>query len=427
MASRTTPLLTLLALFGLFATAHAQIDWNTVPLVNHSTVQGVDASGNTTFSKGDFPIRVQGVVLNDYSTMLDNTANFESFDGTNLFHMGGQWQVFVQSIDPNDTAASCLWMGQNYGTAYEHMDDDYSYSNEDWNAEVQRLSWLADPNDPNPSNPTLPLLELTPGSLVEIRARAGRPYCGKFNINEDHNNLSQFDFEVVLLDPNYGLPAPMAITLDDVIDASTGDFIFDATRQTGGERYQGQLVTLQDVSVVDAGGWGPNGEITVSDGTHNFNIWLGCNGDFDTTPAPAEGTTFDITGVFDQESWDLVDGYHIWATETENFLQIWEGDVTRDGKVNAQDFAFLSSNWQYGTANWNGGAAMLDSLGKIAGDFNDDLIVNAQDFAYLMDNWQKGIETPVSVPEPSLWILLGTLLCGTGLIRTFLARRTLVG
>ncbi len=86
-----------------------------------------------------------------------------------------------------------------------------------------------------------------------------------------------------------------------------------------------------------------------------------------------------------------------------------------------QYFAYLASNWQYGTENWGGGDPLLypNYPNEIGGDINRDGVVDARDFAWLMSVWQYGTEPwpplpsedPIGVPEPgSIGLVLAGLL-----------------
>ena len=60
-------------------------------------LEAVDANGVSTWN-GGFPIVLTGVLLTDPNEMLDTTPNFLPWDdGANIYNMGGQWQVFVQT------------------------------------------------------------------------------------------------------------------------------------------------------------------------------------------------------------------------------------------------------------------------------------------------------------------------------------------
>ena len=67
-----------------------------------TNLEAVDASGVSTWN-GSFPIVLTGVILNDPSEMLDSTPDFIPWDdGANMFELGGQWQIFVQTVSPGD-------------------------------------------------------------------------------------------------------------------------------------------------------------------------------------------------------------------------------------------------------------------------------------------------------------------------------------
>ena len=386
-------------------------DWNALPVTDHETVQAVDGSGVPAFSQTQCPIKMVGVVINNYDEMLDNTANFIPFTGS-YYQLGGQWQVFFQPIEPVDTAGTCMWMGQNYGTAPEHQDDEYSYSNEAWEAELARISWLADPADPDPANPTLPLVQLREGCLVEVHARAGRPYAGKFNVNENHSNSPTTDFDIVILDVDYGMPDAIAITLDDVVNTD-GTFLFDSTRQSGAELYQGRRVTIQDVTITDSEDWEKYGQLTVGDGSREFTIKLGYNEAFDTATLPVG--PIDVTGVFDQEDFSSphTGGYRLWATRPDAFSPAGDptlGDANVDGVVNDLDVSLLAARWQTSS-----GASWFDA------DFNDDGTVNDLDVSLLASHWQEGVTEATPVPEPAAAVML--FLGGFAMVMRSLRRK----
>lgn len=300
---RSRPLVSLTLWMGLVALSpcftRADVDWSSLPITSHGQVQGVTGTGDPTFSTGNFPIRVRGIVLNNPSDMLDSTANFLPWnDGANIFRFGGEWQIYVQSVDPADHAGTAVYMGQNYGNLPFIADSFASYSNSAWNDEVQRVSLGG---------------TLHAGDLVEIRGRAGLPFGGKFNINEAHSTLPAQDFDVVLLQAGLGLPTPEIITLSDVIGANNVA-LFDSTRATGAEHYQARLVDLRNVSIVDPSSWGANQELTVTDESgRTLTLKLGLNPLFDQLAAPTG--PINIVGIFDQESFDNVSGYRLWVMD----------------------------------------------------------------------------------------------------------------
>jgi hypothetical protein len=288
--------------------AQADPNWSGMSYTLFRDMQAVNASGGTTWAVPapgptyEQGYKLRGVVLNNPGDMLDSTANYS--EGPTMY-MGGQWQVYIQwidnpdiSYDDNDFGGAALWMGQNYGNHYWHLGNyTYNYSNAAWNAEVARVGL----------NGTLQA-----GDLIEVHARGGLFYNGKFNVNEQHDNDPLFDFDVVLLG-HAGLPEATPITLD-LIKNQDDTFKFDTNRTllTNPEHYQATLVEILDVSLVDAAGWGNNASLTVTDGGGlTMTLKLGLNG-FDSVAAP-EGL-FDVVGIFDQEG-----VYRLWVMDASQF------------------------------------------------------------------------------------------------------------
>jgi hypothetical protein len=271
-------------------------DWDGMPYTAHSDFQAVDADGAGTFPV-TAPVKMRGVILNDAAEMLDPTAGAPVF-------LGGQWQIYVQADEPGDFGGTALWMGQYIGKLVGNHPAG-SYTDAEWLAELERLSF-----DPDTGH------EFRPGDLVEVRARApGLHFRGKTNINEQHTNDPAADFEIHLLQEDYGLPTPELIGLSDVKDDSDV-FIFDAQRLAGAERYQGSLVRINDVEFVSSDDWGPDAELVLQDGTgRTLPIKLGLGEGFSAYDPP-EGT-FDVIGIFDQEDLNaddgLKDGYRVWV------------------------------------------------------------------------------------------------------------------
>ena len=99
-----------------------------------------------------------------------------------------------------------------------------------------------------------------PGDLVEVTARKSLAYGGKRNINEAHSNAPENKFDIHLLEAGYGLPEPELITLSAlVLPDENGENaqldIFDPTRLTGAEHYQGTRVRINNLQIVNAEGW----------------------------------------------------------------------------------------------------------------------------------------------------------------------------
>lgn len=271
---------------GLTAVAMAQTE-------THANLQAVTAAGASAWN-GTLPFTIRGVLLCNPDEMLDSTPNFAA----NPASMGGEWQTTFQAVGPDDHGGTTCWMGQNYGSL-PWIGDELSYSDEAWVSEVLRLN-----HDPSTGRP------FRAGDLIEVTARRCLFYGGKRNINEAHDLAPEANFDLRLVTPGYGLPAPERLTLADVMqpggvaeDPATWTPIFDQTRATGGERYQGTRVRLQSLSLLNATGWNAtnlwaNRLCTVTDGQGRFLSLR--HPRYSLGPAPTG--TFDAIGIFTQES-----------------------------------------------------------------------------------------------------------------------------
>lgn len=389
---------------GFFSVGHpcalAQ-DWNTVPIINHNVYQAVNADGSSAYPAGGFPVRFRGVVLNNNLDWLDAAPAFTETYTPGF--LGGRAEVFIQSVnldgtpwdpDPvnpyNDFGGTAAWMGQNYGNLpWINDHPGRSYTNEQWSAELDRLGY-------NYVGRTTPAIQ--PGDLIEVRARVGLNYAGKRNINEAHNNVPANDFEIVILQSNFGLPAAAPISLAD-LKTTANEFIWDATRQTGGEFYQMTRVELRNVRLADGAPWGKNTWTNVIDPFgRTLSIYLGLNDSFLTSVAP-DGL-FDVTGILDQNASNGIGGYRLLVMNEADVMLA--GDANRDGIVSATDFERLVAGWGQ---NITKGDLTL-------GDFNADGIVSAADFETLVANWGKGSgglsgsAPTMPVPEPAAALLL---------------------
>ena len=342
------------------ATSMAQDpDWLNMSYTLHSEIQAVDNDGFAVFPM-NAPVRMRGVILNRPVDMLDGRP------GANPY-MGGQWQIYVQAVE-DDFGGTACWMGQNIGKI-TGTHPQGSYTDQEWLAEIDRLS-----HDPVSGR------AFRIGDLIEIRARApGMAYRGKSNINEQHSNDPAADYDLVLLQADYGLPAPAALTLADLKDVND-DFIFDPARLVGPEHYQGSLVRIDGVTFVDPEPWAPDANLTVTDGSgRTLTVLLGRGGGFEIYPAPAG--TFDVVGILDQEDLDANNGYkddyRLWVMNYNGNGTVIEGvgcqgDLTGDGRVTISDLAELLGH--YGAT----GASYAD------GDFDRDGDVDLSDLAELL-------------------------------------------
>jgi hypothetical protein len=266
-----------------------------------TNLEAVDASGVSTWN-GSFPIVLTGVILNDPSEMLDSTPDFIPWDdGANMFELGGQWQIFVQTVSPGDRGGVECWMAQNYGNLPWEGNSDFSYTDTVWASEVSRVS-----HDPATGH------AFHRGDLVTIIANGSLFYGGMQNINEEHSIDPSYDFTISLVSSNYGLPVPEVISLSSVIRtnlSATGIDIFDPTRATGGAHWQGIRVRINGLTLVTTNGWSTNSDwdsryCTATDGEgRQFPL---IHPLYDLGLAPTN--RFDATGVFLQESGSGTDG-----------------------------------------------------------------------------------------------------------------------
>lgn len=279
----------------------------------HSALQAVDSHGASAWN-GTHPFSIRGVIICSPKEMLDSTPNFLPWNsGANSGNMGAEWQIVIQAVDENDFGGTFLWLGQNYGNQPWIRDEALSYTNEAWEEEVTRVS-----QDPDTGH------IFQAGDYVEVYVRNSLFYGGKRNINEAHNISPDRDFDIHLIEANRGLPEPAAINLSDLVlpcenDTQTQIDIFDATRQTGGERYQGTRVRINGLQIVYADGWDENaswanrGNNLVTDGENRF--FSVRHPLYDLGDAPIG--TFDAIGIINQESGSGTEG----TTGYELFIQ----------------------------------------------------------------------------------------------------------
>jgi len=268
-----------------------------------TNLEAVDANGVSTWNSS-FPIVLTGVLLTDPSEMLDSTTNFIPWDdGANAYDLGAQWQVFVQTVSSSDRGGVECWMAQDYGNLpWEPHDGSDSYTDDAWTEEVNRVS-----HDPITGH------AFHKGDLVTITANGSLFYGGMQNINEEHSTGPAYDFTISLVSTNFGLPAPEVISLSSVISTNlspTGHYdIFDPTRATGGEHWQGTRLRINGLRLATTNGWNTNSDWSLRNCTatddegRQFPL---IHPLYDIGPAPTN--QFDATGVFLQESGSGTDG-----------------------------------------------------------------------------------------------------------------------
>lgn len=288
----------LAALTGLLAT----LGTGALRAETHTALQAVNADGTSAWA-GTLPFTIQGVLLNDPEEFLDSTPHFVPWnEGAGAGQMGGEWQIFLQAADPADRGGTACWMGQNYGNLAWIKDSARSYTDAEWLAEVGRLS-----RDPGHNH------RFRKGDLVEIAVNRSLFHGGKRNLNEAHDKSADADFSIVLVRADHGLPSPETIALADLVgldddNPATNEDLFDPTRATGGERYQGTRVRIAGLTFTDASGWGMTAwsqrKCRVTDGAGRF---------FTVRPVlghigPAPAGRFDAIGILNQESGSGSDG-----------------------------------------------------------------------------------------------------------------------
>lgn len=302
-----------LAVVVLATAAWAQ-DWDNVPLIKHSTCQAVNASGASAYT-GGFPIRLRGVVIANTEDWLDPTPAYTAT--YQPWNMGGQAELIVQAVAADDFGGTFCWIGQNYGNVPWHADPSWNYTDARWTAELGRLNFYGGDGVVRP---------IRRGDLVEVRARTGLFFRGKMNVNEAHDPDPARDFEVVLLQENYGTPAPVWLSLSDLKDAGDA-FLFDATRATGPEHYQATLVTISNVRLTadSIARWGRNVDAMLEDGAgRTLPVRLCNNPAFASSPPPTDW--FHVTGVFDQADGSAPhdSGYRLLAMSPADFVPVPE-------------------------------------------------------------------------------------------------------
>ncbi len=152
--------------------------------------------------------------------------------------------------------------------------------------------------------------DLFPGDLIRVTGLTGH-YGGKTNMNERHNPDLKFEIEV--LERDTGELEPIEITRLEGLDA------FDPTRESGGEYYQGRLVELKNVEIIE-GEWETGEKITVADTEGNtFPVELRAATEITEHPQPQD--LLNITGVFNQEDTEppFTEGYLLWPRSIEDF------------------------------------------------------------------------------------------------------------
>ena len=379
---------------GVVGEVFAQ-DWDNNDLwVRHDEYQAVYSDGSSVYaSSGGYPLLMRGVVLNNSEDWLDSTAN-SSLAGQ-AWKLGAESEIFVQTVDSSeytwddgDFGGTAVWMGQLYGNTKDPINPSYNYSDSEWYAELDRLHLYR----PGTTQTNDELVRA--GDLIEVYANTGRHYAGKMNINEDHNNSTACDFFIRIVEKNYGLPEAEEITLSNLITLDgegTASFIFDETRQTGGERYQSTLVDVKRVRLADTTGWGTNSDLVLQDGNgRTMTVHLGLNESFTTAAAPTG--YFDVTGILNQKAYSGQGGYYLCAMNADAFAHM-AGDADEDWDVDNSDLGAAYGNftnvggsgktWADGDFDGDGDVDNSD-LGEAFGNFTGPVVAEATEQSTLM-------------------------------------------
>ena len=323
----------LILLFAISNTAYTQVTKE----VTHTEFQACNSNGIGTYSPNTSDkVTLEGIILNNPEEMLNSQPGAPT-------PRGGQWQIFVQPEDQADHAGTCVWMGQSYSGVGGSGD----YSEQQYMAEHYRVD-----HDPNTGH------AFRAGDKVKVTGWF-KFYRGKMNINEAHQVESLFDIDIELLESRVGLPTPEFVTLDELKDVND-NFIFDQTRNSGCEYYQGRLIRINNVSVMNPQNWGPNKTITITDSEgRTFPIILGHGYGILEEQCPTGNV--DIIGIMDQETASFTvckDGYRIYLcnydgngkvlTDFGKFKNHIDGDIDMDGDVDIADFGRMAENWLSG-------------------------------------------------------------------------------
>ena len=278
-------LLSLAVMLVSAGTMHAD---PTVAEVTHRQFQAVNAAGEQAYAATQ-KVALEGIVLHNAADMLDPTPDDTIAE---VFDLGGQWQLFFQGAG-DDHAGTAIFLAQLYDNLRWVMPGG-GYTDEEFVAELTRIN----------------AAQFSPGDRIRVTGWF-LSYKGKMNINEQHNDDPDHDFTIELVERGVGLPTPEVVLLDELKDEQDR-FVFDPDRLVGGEYHQGRLIKIEDVNVVDPAGWGPDGEMVVTDGLRTLPIKLGRGngiypGSFNLTQP------FDVIGILDQESTDLRSGYRLYV------------------------------------------------------------------------------------------------------------------
>jgi hypothetical protein len=260
----------------------------TVAKITHRQFQVVNVNGEQTYTATQ-KVTLEGIVLHNPADMLNPTPDNTI---TQMYNMGAEWQFFFQG-EGDDHAGTAVYMAQLYNNL-PWIAPDGGYSGGQFIAELTRLNAAG----------------FTVGDRIRVTGWF-LSYKGKYNINEQHNNHPDHDFTIELVARGVGLPKPEVVSLDE-LKTDQDQFVFDPARLVGGEYYQGRLIKIENVNVVDAKIWAPNATLMVTNGGKTLPVKLGRGngiyaGSFNLTQP------CDVIGILDQDSTNLRDGYRLYV------------------------------------------------------------------------------------------------------------------
>ena len=169
----------------------------TVAQITHRQFQAVNDSGEQTYTATQKVI-LEGIVLHNPADMLDPTPDDTI---TDLFNMGGQWQLFFQG-EGDDHAGTAVYMAQLYNNL-PWIAPDGGYSNEEFVAELTRLN----------------AAQFCVGDRIRVTGYF-LSYAGKMNINEQHNKNRDREIARSLSNTKKGFHPADRVKKDSAVDSS---------------------------------------------------------------------------------------------------------------------------------------------------------------------------------------------------------------
>jgi hypothetical protein len=324
-------------LFCLMLLVAVSADAATVAQLTHSQFQAVNSTGGLTYNATNKVI-LEGILLNNPADMLDPKPD-ETI--TQTYNLGAQWQFFFQG-EGTDHAGTAVYMAQLYNNLPWITTG--GYSNQAFIAEMTRLN----------------AAKFSVGDRIKVTGYY-LGYKGKNNINEQHLINPEYNFTIEMVTKGAGLPKPELVTLSQLKDAGD-NFIFDSTRQTGCEYYQGRLIKIKNAYFADPNyarqNWGPNAELLITDANavKTFTVKLGRgNGIYAGSNNLTE--PFDVIGIMDQESssTNSMIGYRLWVVSYDGNGSVLASrehrqadipsDINLDGMADINDMVKFIEDW----------------------------------------------------------------------------------